>query len=171
MTRRPTPLSDRLVIPGLQRILAGFNVLVYVLVVINPHYGQWLELAPEKVLQGQIWRPLTGFLLPTVGDTTAADLLTPLSLLFLFIKCQLLIMMGNALEAIWGAKKFNLLVLGTAASVTLATLLTYWINPDIGRILGPTTSFNLYLVIFFSFASLALSGFPPVSSFGLRITR
>ncbi|QQL44340.1 hypothetical protein [Sulfuriroseicoccus oceanibius] len=154
MTRRPAPLSDRLVIPGLQRILAGFNVLVYILVIINPHYGQWLELAPDKVLQGQIWRPLTGFLLPTVGDANAADLLSPLSLLFLFIKCQLLIMMGNALEAIWGAKKFNLLVLGTAASVTIATLLTYWINPDIGRLLGPTTSFNLYLVIFFSFASV-----------------
>ena len=57
-----------LAIPGLGRILVGFNLLVYVLYKIYPETLQLLALNPALVWQGQVWRLFTFIFIPGFGS-------------------------------------------------------------------------------------------------------
>ncbi len=151
MPRKPFSIRQ-LAIPGVHRILAWFIVLVYVLLVMNPSFGLLLELDPEKVLQGQIWRVVTGFLLPGMGVVEAASLLSPLSLLFLYITFRLITFMGDSLENVWGIEKLNAVIFGTIASVGAASVLAYLYDPLLGYALGTSSYGVLYMTIFLGFA-------------------
>jgi len=151
MPQKPFSLRQ-LAIPGVHRILAWFIVLVYVLLIMNPSFGQLLELDPGKVLQGQVWRVVTGFLLPGMGIFDATSLLSPLSLLFLYITFRLISFMGDSLENVWGIEKLNAVIFGTIASVGIASVLVYLYDPQLGRILGANSYGVLYMTIFLGFA-------------------
>lgn len=142
----------QLAIPGVHRILAWFIVLVYVLLLINPSFGLLLELHPGKVLQGQVWRVVTGFLLPGMGVVDSSSLLSPLSLLFLYITFRLITFMGDSLESVWGIEKLNAVIFGTIASVGVASVLVYLYDPQLGQVLGTSSYGVLYMTIFLGFA-------------------
>jgi len=51
-------------IPGLIRIVVAFNVLVYLLVQLNPDFRFVLALDPGRILHGEVWRLVTYIFLP-----------------------------------------------------------------------------------------------------------
>ena len=106
-----------LAIPGLLRIVAGFNALCFVLHKLNPHFLEFLYLNRTLVLQGQVWRLLTYIFIPSIGgffpDWFGAAI-------YIFY----LIWIGDGLEHAMGAFRVNLFyllgMLGTTAAAFLA---------------------------------------------------
>jgi hypothetical protein len=90
-----------LAIPGLPRIIVGFNALVFVLFKLNPHFLQWLVLQPELVMQGQVWRLVTYLFIPSFGGFFPDWLGAAIYLLFLWF-------VGNGVEEAMGAFKLTL---------------------------------------------------------------
>ena len=43
-------------IPGLVRIMVAFSALIFLLVRLNPDFISALDLNPERVRHGEIWR-------------------------------------------------------------------------------------------------------------------
>src|SRR6266567_9295351 len=96
-------------IPGLMRIVVGFNALVFLLVRLNPGFRFVLELDPERIRHGEIWRLVTYIFLPR----TASVLWIILFLWFLWF-------IGDGLEQTWGAFRLTLYffvgMIGTTAA-------------------------------------------------------
>ena len=51
-------------IPGLIRIIVGFNALVFVLVRLNPDFVSVLSLDPARIRHGEVWRLVTYIFIP-----------------------------------------------------------------------------------------------------------
>jgi hypothetical protein len=130
----------------LERTLAPFAVhhvtlalvvlqsLMWIFIQVRPEIAGNLLLDRTLLLHGEWWRLLSFVLLPPVTNP-----------LFLFFALWLLYLMGTALEAQWGAFRFNLYLL----IAYVATVASVFIAPE-----GIAT--NLYLVgsIFLAFAYL-----------------
>src|SRR3954451_855590 len=56
-----------LAIPGLPRVIIGFNLLVFVLFKLDRHFLSWLTLEPSLVREGQVWRLVTFAFIPGFG--------------------------------------------------------------------------------------------------------
>ena len=99
----------RYAIPGLLRIVAGFQLLAFVLVHVNQQFLNFLVLDREAVLQGQIWRLVSYVFIPPT--------LSPIWIIF---AVWFLWFIGEGLEQAWGAFKLNVYfflgILGTAAA-------------------------------------------------------
>lgn len=99
----------RFAIPGLIRIVAGFNALVFVLNLFNPHLIAMLDLNRSAILRGEVWRLVTYILIP---QTTSA--------IWIFFVVLFLWYIGDGLERVWGAFRLNLFYLigmiGTTAA-------------------------------------------------------
>ena len=74
----------------------------------------------EKVFQGQIWRLFT-FIIQPVNSS---------NIIFLFFQFYLYYMIGNSLENVWGAFKFNLYFFSGIIFNIIAILLLYFITGD-----------------------------------------
>src|SRR5215210_5140441 len=104
----------RFAIPGLIRIVVGFNALVFVLHKLNPGYLAMLDLIPARVLQGEVWRLVTYIFIPQFGSGFFPDWLSAIFYLgFLWF-------VGDGLEQAWGAFRLNLFyivgMIGTTAA-------------------------------------------------------
>src|SRR5689334_13228711 len=53
-----------LAIPGLPRILVVFGGLVFILALVNPGYTSILQLDPDKIRHGEVWRLVTYIFIP-----------------------------------------------------------------------------------------------------------
>ena len=58
----------RFAIPGIIRIVVGFQVLVFVLLIINPDLYELLRLDPERILSGEVWRLVSYVFLPRTSS-------------------------------------------------------------------------------------------------------
>ncbi len=105
----------QLAIPGLMRVIVAFNALVFLLATVKPTFVDLLELQPDRVLHGEVWRLFSYIFIPrvTVGGQ--------LSVLWVFLYLNFLWLLGEGLEQAWGSFKLNLYyltgMLGTAVSV------------------------------------------------------
>ncbi|MEI6561855.1 MAG: hypothetical protein WCO68_07205 [Verrucomicrobiota bacterium] len=113
----------RFAIPGLVRMIVGLNVLVYILGRLNPGVLSWLDLNPDAVLQGQIWRLVTYLFIPNYGFIFAALFGHPGNAVDTACGLACLWMMGNSLEEVWGAFRLNLFYLIGMLGTTLAAFL------------------------------------------------
>jgi len=104
-----------LAIHGLIRIVVGFQALVFVLYLINPHFIELLTLDPQAVMRGQVWRLFTYIFIPSIGDSW----LMP-SYLWLVFALMFLWMIGDGLEHAWGAFRLNLFYLVGMIGTTIA---------------------------------------------------
>src|SRR5712691_11094285 len=99
----------RFAIPGLIRIVAGFNALVFILARLNPEFVSLLDLDRGAVLHGQVWRLVTYIFIPTTSS--------PIWILFVLL---FLWFIGEGLERAWGAFRLNLFyfvgMIGTTVS-------------------------------------------------------
>src|ERR1700730_5197736 len=86
-----------LAIPGLCRLLVGFTVLVFVLILLNPDFLNVIALDPGRVRRGEVWRLVTYIFIPP-----------SLSPLFLLLGLWFLWFIGDGLERAWGAFRLTL---------------------------------------------------------------
>ncbi len=103
-----------LAIPGLPRIIVGFNALVFVLAMLNPYFVELLTLQPRLVMEGQIWRLLTYIFIPQFGGIFPTWLTAAIYLLFLWF-------VGNGCEEAMGSFKFTWYYLVGMIGITAAT--------------------------------------------------
>ncbi len=97
----------RFAMPGILKVVAGFQVLVYVLVafttsgstVADSSFYSLLTLDRESVLSGQVWRLLTFIFLPINTNP-----------LWVAISALFLVFINNAIESEWGSFKLNAFV-------------------------------------------------------------
>lgn len=101
----------RFALPGLMRVIAGFQGLVFLLSMSMEGLSMRLFLFRAELLQGEVWRAVTFLIVPPGGG--------PLMVLF---GCLFLVWMGDMVEAAWGAFKLNLYVLAIVVSAVLFTL-------------------------------------------------
>ena len=99
----------RFAIPGLIRIVAGFNALVFVLARLNPQFVQMLDLDRSAILHGQVWRLVTYIFIPTTNS--------PIWIVFVLL---FLWFIGEGLERAWGAFRLNLFYLIGMIGTTIA---------------------------------------------------
>lgn len=101
-----------LAIPGLAIFLAGMNAAVAVLSQLKPEFPFMLDLQPELLRQGQVWRILTFLFVPP-----------PMSLLWLFFWLLLFYAYSSRLEQAWGDFRFTLFCLVGALGTVAASLI------------------------------------------------
>lgn len=122
----------RFAIPHAIRILAGFQLLVWLLWIINRDLGTLLAMDAEAILRGEVWR-LVGFLFLPIG----VGLLTLIAIMFLFF-------IGEGLEQAWGPFRVNLYLLVTVVAV-------FWANYLFG---APGVSFFVKSGLIMAFATV-----------------
>src|ERR1700716_1973816 len=86
-----------LAIPGLCRLLVGFTVLVFVLILLNPDFLNVIALDPARVRRGEVWRLVTYIFIPP-----------SLSPLWLLLGLWFVWFIGDGLERAWGAFRLTL---------------------------------------------------------------
>lgn len=107
-----------LAIPGLIRVVVMFTALVCILGYVDPHYVSVLELKPELIKKGQVWRLFTYIFIPT--SPLSASLLSPL---WAVVALWFLWWIGDSLERAWGPFRLTLYFLTGMLGVTLAAFL------------------------------------------------
>ncbi|PYI94646.1 MAG: hypothetical protein DME97_01325 [Verrucomicrobia bacterium] len=105
-------------IPGLIRIVVGFTALAYVLTFLNPEIFSVLDLKPERIRHGEIWRLITYIFIPRGigGAGSLQPLWVVLALWFLWF-------IGEKLEAVWGPFRTTLYFLVGMIGTTIAAFL------------------------------------------------
>ena len=103
-------ILDRCAIPGLIRYVVLFNALVFVLHLLAPGFTSVLQLDPELVLRGQIWRLVTWIFIPET-----------LSPFWIFFALLFLLYVGDGLESAIGSSKLTLFYLGGVAGCTVVS--------------------------------------------------
>lgn len=96
-------------IPGLIRIIVGFSALVFLLVWLNPDFISVLDLNPERVRHGEIWRLVTYIFIPQT-----------VSFLWIIFVLWFLWWIGNGLERAFGAFRLTLYFLVGMIGTTAA---------------------------------------------------
>jgi membrane associated rhomboid family serine protease len=105
-------------IPGLFRIVIAFTALVYVLTFLNPEILSILDLKPDRIRQGEVWRLLTYIFIPRgIGGT---GLLQPLWVVFAL---WFIWVIGEKLEAAWGAFRTTLYFVVGMIGTTIAAFI------------------------------------------------
>jgi membrane associated rhomboid family serine protease len=99
---------DQCSLPGIIRYVILFNALVFVLHLLVPGFITVLELNPQLVLQGQIWRLITWIFIPET-----------LSPFWIFFALLFLLYVGDGLEAVIGASRLTRFYLTGVALCTL----------------------------------------------------
>jgi hypothetical protein len=102
----------RFAVPNLALYLVFGQVTVFLAILLGRLDPEWFEFVPRYALMGQWWRVFTFLLMPP-----------SMSIIFIGFAWWIFYMMGNALEAYWGAFRFNLFILlGAAFTVGLSFL-------------------------------------------------
>jgi hypothetical protein len=107
----------RFAIPGLVQVVAVLQLVTLVLFTISTPEAQkafidFLELNPERLMKGEVWRVVSHVFLPR-----------SLSLIWALIGAMFLMWVGRGLEEAWGAFRVNLFVLGGIFSLTVGALI------------------------------------------------
>src|SRR6266699_4963723 len=100
-----------LVIPGLIRIIVAFSALVFLLVRLNPDFISALDLNPERLRHGEIWRLVTYIFIPQT-----------FSFLWIIFVLWFLWFIGVGFERAWGAFRLTLYFLVGMIGTTAAAL-------------------------------------------------
>jgi len=98
-------------IPGLIRIVVAFSALVFLLVRLNPDFISALDLNPERLRHGEIWRLVTYIFIPQT-----------FSFLWIIFVLWFLWFIGEGLERAWGAFRLTLYFLVGMIGTTAAAL-------------------------------------------------
>ncbi len=110
------PKFGRFAIRGLLNYIAAMCLVTFLIYkTINPHIFEILELDPDLVLQGQVWRLVTYLFIPTIYS-----LLPFPDWWNAFFYTIFLVWIGNGLEHAWGAFRLNLYCFLCAAGITVA---------------------------------------------------
>jgi membrane associated rhomboid family serine protease len=99
-------------VPNLTLGLVVAQISVFLVALNRPDALASIELVPARVLEGQVWRPVTFLAIPPFSNP-----------IFLAFYWYLFFLMGTALERYWGVARYNLyLLIGLVASVGVSFL-------------------------------------------------
>ncbi len=103
-----------LAIPHLIRIIACFNVLVFLLYrLVNPHLVRVLSLDPTAVMRGEVWRLVTYVFIPSIGGPLTDWIVAAFYIWYIW-------WLGDGLENAMGSFRLNVFyilgMLGTTAA-------------------------------------------------------
>ena len=128
----------RYAIHNLMNYIVAMYVVGLFLQYTNPgFYVRWLCLDPAAILRGQIWRIVTFMVWPPFGS-----LLSNALMIYLYYS------LGNTLERVWGAFRFNVyFFLGVLGHVAAALLLYLLFGT---RVILTTTYLNMSLFLAFA---------------------
>ncbi|MEM7145703.1 MAG: hypothetical protein AAF591_11250 [Verrucomicrobiota bacterium] len=110
---------QRLAIPGILRILACFQLLVFILAHFQGESSAFLEaisLSIAKVLDGEVWRLLTFIFIPRT-----------FSLIWILIAVLFMWFINDGLENAWGAFRLNAYAFGTMICTIVGCFITYFL--------------------------------------------
>lgn len=125
-------------------LLIGYGI-GYVLELFNPNLYKLLELNPELIMQGQVWRLFTWIL------TTPESLGFFTIFMFLFYYW-----IGHTLENYWGTFRYNMYMLSGYLIMTIGSMVIYWITLAVsGGDFGISLSMSTYYVNMASFLAFA----------------
>ncbi|MEY4483700.1 MAG: hypothetical protein RL693_1152 [Verrucomicrobiota bacterium] len=130
----------RYAVPHLVRILAGFQVAVWLMIKLQPEFEVFLLLERTRVFSGELWRLVTWIFVP--GQMNP---------IFLFFAVMIMFTIGDALEDAWGAFRLNLYLFGGVAAVIAGVLIFNFIPSGI---MIYTTLFLAFAVLFPDFEFL-----------------
>lgn len=138
-------------------LLIGYGI-GYVLQLFNPAVYSLLELNPQYVMQGQIWRLFTWIL------TTPQSLSFFTIFMFLFYYW-----IGHTLENHWGTFRYNMYMLSGYLIMTVGAMAIYWITLlASGGKFGISLSMSTYYVNMASFLAFATL-FPDIQVYFMMI--
>jgi hypothetical protein len=123
------PIVDRLernhgwiAIPGIVRILAGFQLLSYLLIaLVNEAIFPLLLLDPRAILHGEVWRLVSWVILPPAGNP-----------LIMVIVLFFMVFLGEMLESAWGSFRLTLYVLGGIVGFLAGAFFAYFLVGEAG---------------------------------------
>ena len=126
--------------PGLIRYVALFNALVFLLHLLAPGYTSVLELNPQLVLKGEVWRLITWIFIPET-----------LSPFWIFFALLFLLYLGDGLEAALGSAKLTLFYLSGVLLCTVVSFAFGLAAGESGAVLTRANTFlNLSLLLAFA---------------------
>jgi hypothetical protein len=103
-----------LAIPNLIRVIACFNILVFLLYrLVNPHLVEVLMLDPAAVMRGQVWRLVTYVFIPAIGGPIYDWLVAALYIWYIW-------WLGDGLESAMGSFRVNVFYLLGMVGTTVA---------------------------------------------------
>ncbi|MHC5068035.1 MAG: hypothetical protein ACYTF0_05555 [Planctomycetota bacterium] len=105
-------------------------------------YAQMI-LDPAAIRAGEWWRAISFLLMPPSQN-----------MLFLFIECYVFLLLGNTLEARWGAGRFNLYVLIYWAATLIAAFTAAAIDPTFDPSMTLSATLGLTTCCLLAFAAL-----------------
>lgn len=103
------------------------------MLLFQPSFLEFLVLDRQSVFAGQVWRLVTWVFIPTAGGP-----------IWILLMVWVMVMIGRALEAAWGAFRLNLYIFGGILPVVIGALI-FGFSPS------PVT---LYTTLFLAFAML-----------------
>ncbi len=106
-------------VPGLIKIVVAFTALVCVLAFLDPQFLRALDLKPELIKRGQIWRLITYLFVPR-SPVQPGAMLSPL---WAVLALWFLWFVGEGLERAWGAFRLTLYFLIGMIGTTVAAFL------------------------------------------------
>lgn len=106
----------RFAIPGLVQIIALFQLMVLLMVLLMSQEGaaaylSFLDLNPDRIWHGEVWRLVTHVFIPG-----------RVSLVWALIGALFMMWIGRGLDEAWGAFRVNLYIYGWIAGVNVAAL-------------------------------------------------
>ena len=106
----------RFAIPGLVQILAYLQMVTLLLLIVSSPEAReafigFLELDPDRLLHGEVWRVVSHVFLPRTFH-----------LFWAIIGALFLMWIGRRLDEAWGAFRVNLYVIGGIVSLTVGAL-------------------------------------------------
>lgn len=102
-------------VPGLLRYIAVLSALVFVLYKMDASYLRLLDLDPNAVLRGQVWRLITYIFVPQLGSLLPLPDWANAAFYVLFLWW-----IGNGLEGAWGPFRLTLFYLVGMIGTTIA---------------------------------------------------
>jgi hypothetical protein len=108
----------RYAISGSLTAIASLCALTFVLYKLNPNFLQLLELYPERVVAGEVWRLVTYIFVPTITSLLPFPDWFNAAFYVLFM-----VWMGRGLEHALGPFKLNIFCLLTLTGITIAAFL------------------------------------------------
>ncbi len=135
-----------LAFPQLFRLFVMMHGVFFALLLIRPEAADSLAFNYNKILDGEVWRVVSHFLIPPIRPGGA------LTFLFLFFYIMIGMMLSDGLEGSFSPFRFSLFIYASALSITIAFLAA-------GRLALPEQNFEmggyfLYETIFMAFAVL-----------------
>ncbi len=130
-------------------LLAAYGI-GYVLLLTAPEAYSYLELNPQLVMRGQVWRLITWIC--TVPESFS------FFILFMFMFQYFI---GSSLERYWGSFRYNCYIFSGIFFMTISSMIVYWIT---GISMSPST----YYINMASFLAFAVC-FPDIQVYFMMI--